>query len=123
MPIPVSQISTLSSPPRRRQPTRIRPFGVYLRALEIRLRIICSSNVGSLFTDAPLPNQPLDGAAGRQHEEVRLGRRQLFVFYPDGMAKSRLRLPAERTGTARNLNTVAKLAELARGIDQQAQPI
>jgi uncharacterized protein (DUF1697 family) len=41
-----------------------------------------------------------------------LGARALYVFYPDGMGKTRLRLPSERNGTARNMNTVAKLAEL-----------
>ena len=43
----------------------------------------------------------------------RLGARELFVFYPGGLGGSRLRLPLERTGTGRNMNTVAKLAELA----------
>jgi uncharacterized protein (DUF1697 family) len=67
----------------------------------------------ALFTDDKLPKHPLEGAVGIRNEDVRLGRRALFVFYPDGMARTRLRLPSERNGTARNMNTVAKLAELA----------
>lgn len=66
-----------------------------------------------LFTDASLPKDPLSGATGLHDETVLLGRRELFVHYPEGMAKTRLSLPSQRCGTARNINTVAKLAELA----------
>ena len=76
------------------------------------------NRVIALFTDAPLPRHPLEGAAGVQNEEVRLGKRELFVFYPDGMARTRLRLPSGRTGTARNMNTVAKLTDLAAKLGQ-----
>jgi uncharacterized protein (DUF1697 family) len=71
------------------------------------------NRVMALFTDDELPLHPLDGAVGIRNEDVRLARRALFVFYPDGVARSRLRLPSERHGTARNMNTVAKLAEMA----------
>lgn len=48
-------------------------------------------------------------------ERVALGRREVFVAYGErGIGRSRLRIPAAEIGTARNLNTVAKLAELAR---------
>ena len=42
-----------------------------------------------------------------------LGKREIYVHYGDGMADSRLRIPAAKTGTARNINTIAKLAEMA----------
>ncbi len=45
-------------------------------------------------------------------EEVRLHGREVFVHYPDGMGRSKLKLAPLGTGTARNLNTVAKLAAL-----------
>ncbi|HEX7803623.1 MAG TPA: DUF1697 domain-containing protein [Pseudoxanthomonas sp.] len=45
-------------------------------------------------------------------EEVALGARELYVHYGDGMADSKLKIPAARTGTGRNLNTVAKLAKM-----------
>jgi uncharacterized protein (DUF1697 family) len=35
---------------------------------------------------------------------------ELFVLHPSGMAATRLRTPSEKIGTARNMNTVAKLA-------------
>ncbi len=53
MPIPVSQISMLSFPSRRRQPSSTLPRLVYFTALESRLRIICSSRRGSLWTERP----------------------------------------------------------------------
>jgi uncharacterized protein (DUF1697 family) len=42
-----------------------------------------------------------------------LGEREIFVHYASGMGRSRLRIPAAKAGTARNMNTVAKLAEMA----------
>ncbi len=71
------------------------------------------NRVMALFSDGVLPADPLDGVTGLRTEQVRLGRRELFVLYPDGMAGTRLRIPIERTGTARNMNTVAKLARMA----------
>jgi uncharacterized protein (DUF1697 family) len=50
---------------------------------------------------------------GRGDEELHFGDREIFVFYPSGMGRSKLRIPAAKSGTARNLNTVAKLAEIA----------
>jgi uncharacterized protein (DUF1697 family) len=66
-----------------------------------------------VFLDAPPPRDALDHAAGRNGEDIALGKRELFVHYPNGMGRSRLRIPAAKKGTARNLNTVARLAELA----------
>jgi uncharacterized protein (DUF1697 family) len=44
---------------------------------------------------------------------MRLGRREVFVHYVDGIGRSKLRIPAAGSGTARNMNTVAKLAAMA----------
>ncbi len=66
-----------------------------------------------VFLDAPPPRDALDQAVGADGEEIVLGRREIFIHYPNGMGRSRLRIPAAKNGTARNLNTVAKLAELA----------
>jgi uncharacterized protein (DUF1697 family) len=66
-----------------------------------------------VFLDAPPPGDALDHAIGANGEEMALGRREIFVHYPNGMGRSKLRIPAAKNGTARNLNTVAKLAELA----------
>jgi uncharacterized protein (DUF1697 family) len=42
-----------------------------------------------------------------------LGTREIYVYYPSGMGQSKLRIPAARYGTARNLNTVAKLVAMS----------
>ena len=103
-----------------------KPVGVLIRSAEEVAQVVADNpfsdkpgnRVMALFTDAPLPAHPLDGATGLHNEEVRLGRRELFIFYPDGMARTHLHLPSERTGTARNMNTVAKLAGLAGNLDR-----
>ena len=47
---------------------------------------------------------------------IALGQRELFVDYTDGMADTRLRIPSAKAGTARNMNTVTKLAAMAAAI-------
>jgi len=37
----------------------------------------------------------------------------MFIHYGAGMADSRLRVPGSAQGTARNLNTVSRLAAMA----------
>ncbi|MFL5294757.1 MAG: DUF1697 domain-containing protein [Phenylobacterium sp.] len=70
----------------------------------------------AIFLDGPPPNDAAQQAVGRKDEEIALGAREIYVFYGPGMGQSKLRIPAAKTGTARNLNTVAKLAEMAAEI-------
>ena len=65
----------------------------------------------AIFLDAPPPADVLDNVSGQQTEEIALGTREIYVHYKDGIARSKLKIPAAGTGTARNMNTVAKLAE------------
>jgi len=44
---------------------------------------------------------------------MRLGVREIFVHYGSGMGHSKLKIPAAKPATARNMNTVAKLIEMA----------
>lgn len=74
------------------------------------------NRVMALFVDGPLPADAFDGVTGARDEQICLGKRELFVLYPSGMATTRLRIPSEKTGTARNMNTVAKLAEMAAAL-------
>ena len=67
----------------------------------------------AFFLDAPPPRDAIDHVAGRKDERIALGIREIYVHYGEGMGKSKLRIPAAKLGTARNMNTVAKLAELA----------
>jgi uncharacterized protein (DUF1697 family) len=70
----------------------------------------------ALFVDGPLPSDALDAARNVQGEEMQLGKREIYIFYGEGMADSRLVIPAGKAGTARNMNTVAKLAEMAAAL-------
>jgi uncharacterized protein (DUF1697 family) len=65
------------------------------------------------FLDDPPPMDSLRTVTGAVNEEVRLGKREIYVYYGDNMAQSKLKIPAAKAGTARNMNTIAKLAELA----------
>jgi hypothetical protein len=38
------------------------------------------------------------------------------MFFPDGMGQSKLKIPLQKVGTARNLNTVTQVAALARAL-------
>jgi uncharacterized protein (DUF1697 family) len=69
----------------------------------------------AIFLDTPPPPDFLAGVSGRQSEKIAPGAREIYVHYPHGQGNSKLKIPAARTGTARNLNTVAKLAEWAAG--------
>ena len=50
----------------------------------------------------------------RREERLALGSREIYVHYPSGQGRSKLRLAGKAPGTGRNMNTVARLAELAR---------
>ncbi len=69
----------------------------------------------AIFLDAPPPPDALQAVRGRTDERLALGTREIYVAYGSGMASSKLRIPAAATGTARNMNTIAKLAALAGG--------
>jgi uncharacterized protein (DUF1697 family) len=68
----------------------------------------------AIFLDAPPPDGWEAGVAGRADEEIAAGGREFYVHYGDGMGQSKLRIAAAASGTARNMNTIAKLAAMAR---------
>ncbi len=67
----------------------------------------------AIFLDKPPPADVLAGVRGQKDEEIRLGHREIYVHYGDGMGSSKLAIPAAKTGTARNMNTIATLAKMA----------
>lgn len=67
-----------------------------------------------VFLDTPPPAGWRDGVLAPDGEEVRAGTRELYIHYGESMARSRLKLPAAAKGTARNINTVSRLAAMAR---------
>lgn len=66
-----------------------------------------------IFLDEAPPTDALEHAVGARDEEMRLSVREIYVHYPAGIGTSKLRIPAARNGTARNLNTIRKLSEMA----------
>lgn len=70
----------------------------------------------AIFLDAPPAANALDDLKHHKDEELRLGTREIYVHYGDGMADSKLQIPAGKIGTGRNMNTVAKLAEMAAAL-------
>lgn len=72
-----------------------------------------SNRVMAFFFDAAPPRDTLDHVTGRKDEQIALGMREIYVHYGEGMGTSKLKIPAAKLGTARNMNTVARLVELA----------
>lgn len=73
-----------------------------------------ANRVVAIFLDDKPPADAAANAKNVTDERLALGKREIYVHFPSGQGRSKLKLDARVTGTARNMNTVAKLAELAR---------
>jgi uncharacterized protein (DUF1697 family) len=102
-----------------------KPIGVLVRTAQEMAAIVRSnpfpqsapSRTVVILLDDPPPSDALAVIRGRADDEVRLGKREIYVAYgPAGIGRSKLKIPAAENGTARNINTVAKLAELAAAV-------
>ncbi len=103
-----------------------RPIDVMVRTAA-ELRAVLEANpfpsgepnkVQVAFLAEPPPAEAHDtmGLAG---EQVLNGTRELYIHYPEGMGKSKLKLPLGKlSATLRNMNTVAKLVTLS-----EARPV
>jgi uncharacterized protein (DUF1697 family) len=98
-----------------------KPVGVVVRtAMEMQAVLAANPFPGAepnytyaIFLDHSAPRDALERVTGQGDEKLILGDREIFVRYPGGMGRSKLKIPAAKTGTARNMNTVAKLADMA----------
>jgi uncharacterized protein (DUF1697 family) len=106
----------------RRLQARVgKPVGVIVRSAAELLAVLKTNpfpktdpkHTYVLFLDEPPPADALTRASGQQDEQMRLGEREIYVHYAGGMGRSKLKIPAAKSGTARNMNTVAKLAAMA----------
>lgn len=71
------------------------------------------SKVAVAFLHAPPPKDLVKKAVTPGGEEVKPGKREIYVYYPDGMGRSKLKLPLNGApATVRNINTVAKLVAM-----------
>jgi uncharacterized protein (DUF1697 family) len=98
-----------------------KPVGVLVRTAAEMAQVLAGnpfpdappSRTVAIFLDGPPPADTLERVSGVDGEEVRLGHREIYVSYGDNMGRSRLKIPAAKVGTARNINTVAKLAAMS----------
>ncbi len=100
-----------------------KPVGILVRTAK-EVAAVADANP---FKDSPpnrvlaifLPDKPgkdaLDDVRGRQDERIAIGKREIYIDYGElGAGRSKLGIPAAAKGTARNMNSVAKLAEMAK---------
>jgi len=98
-----------------------KPVGVLLRTADEMAQVLADNPFPKLapnrtmavFLDSAPPTDTLANVRGQKDEKIRLGKREIYIHYGDGMAKSKLVIPAAKLGTARNMNTVAGLAKMA----------
>jgi uncharacterized protein (DUF1697 family) len=102
-----------------------KPVGVLVRSADEMAAVLAANpfpdaapnRVVTIFLDAPPPEDALATVSHRTAEDIVLGRREIYVHYGDAMADSKLKIPAAKSGTARNINTVRKLLDLARAAE------
>ena len=76
------------------------------------------NRVQAFFMNEAPPADLLDTVRNQDDERVAAGAREVYVAYGEkGIGRSRLRIPAAEAGTARNMNTVARLAEMAKEVE------
>ncbi len=99
-----------------------KPVGVLVRTADEIVAVLAANPFGdragnrvvAIFLDRKPSADALDAVKNKKDEVLALGAREIYVAYGEGMGDSRLLIPAAKAGTARNMNTVAKLTELAR---------
>jgi len=98
-----------------------KPVGVLVRSAAEMAQVLTDNpfpqaapnRTMAIFLDRAPPPDALAGIRGQRDEQIVLGRREIYIHYGDGMAKSKLVVPSAKAGTARNMNTVATLAKMA----------
>ena len=97
-----------------------KPVPVYVRSAREMADVVASHPFGddkpsrafAHFIDEEPTQAMLDEARDVTGERLALGPRCIYISYGDGIGKTRLKLPAVKNGTARNMNSVAKIAAL-----------
>jgi uncharacterized protein (DUF1697 family) len=116
-----SEAAIKSALQKRLQTYAKKPVDVFVRSATEMAQVAAENPFGAkapnrtmvIFLDHAPPKETPTTVRGQRDEEIRLGRRDIYVHYPSGMGKSKLVIPAAESGTARNMNTVATLAKMA----------
>jgi uncharacterized protein (DUF1697 family) len=119
-----SEAAIKTSLERRLEAYAGKPLGVAVRSAAEMAQVLADNpfpklapnRTVAIFLDHAPPSDTLAGIRGRKGELIELGHREIYVYYGEGMGKSKLVIPAAKTGTARNMNTVATLAEMAASL-------
>lgn len=98
-----------------------KPVGVLVRSAAEMAQVLADNpfpnaqpnRAVAVFLDTAPPEDTLAGIRGQRDEEIRLGRREIYIHYGAGMGTSKLVVAAAKNGTARNMNTIATLARMA----------
>lgn len=104
-------------------PHRGKPVDVVMRSADQLVRVLKlnpfrgeePAKVAVALSATPLSPTLLDDFTHSGPERLALAPREIYLHYPEGMGRSKLKLP--RTGTpvtARNINTLTKLVAMAR---------
>ncbi len=97
------------------------PIGVLVRTAAEMAQVLADNpfpkaalnRTMAVFLDRAPPADTSTSLRGQRDEQIRLGRREIYIHYGQGMASSKLVIAAAKSGTARNMNTVATLARMA----------
>jgi uncharacterized protein (DUF1697 family) len=100
-----------------------RAVGVLIRtAAELREVVMANpfpdgdaSLIGIFFLPKALPARLLTDLELGGPEDVQMIGREVFVHYPDGIGRSKMKLPFAADGTSRNLNTISRLVAMTEG--------
>jgi uncharacterized protein (DUF1697 family) len=99
-----------------------KPIRVHVRRADAMQAVLCGnpwphapgSQAMAIFLHERATPEMLESVKNQAPNEfLALGHRELYVWYGSGQGQSRMRIPAAQWGTARNMNTIAKLAALA----------
>ena len=97
-----------------------RPVPVFVRSAADLAELVAAnpftddklSRVMAHVIDEPPTSAMLAAARDLSGERMALGPRAIYVSYGEGIGSTRLKLPAAKLGTARNMNSVGKIAAL-----------
>ena len=98
-----------------------KPVGVMLRTAAEMAAVLAANPFPEaapdrtlvIFLDHAPALDAVSNVSGLKTEQLAPGVRELYVHYGDGIGTSKLKIPAAKDGTARNMNSVAKLVEMA----------
>ena len=96
------------------------PAQVLIRTLEELQAVVkdnpfpgaAPSQVLVLFLEKAPASNSLDDTPVPGREQLVLRGREIFIHFPEGMGRSKLKPPFQKIGTGRNLNTTRKLVAL-----------